>query len=93
MLIHPGFRELVARGVTTGCTRSNQASATPLLTVRRSLDAAEQELLFDPQTSGGLLLSVPAPSADALLQALLEGGHRAADIGDVTAGEPGVEIA
>lgn len=86
------FAELVAAGVTTGCTGPNRRNAEPLLRRRRALDAAEEELLFDPQTSGGLLLSTPAAAADALLAELRAAGYDAAEIGTTVAGEPGVEI-
>jgi selenide,water dikinase len=38
------------------------------------LSADEEELLFDPQTSGGLLLAVPAGQADGLVSALHASG-------------------
>ncbi|MDO9110052.1 MAG: AIR synthase-related protein, partial [Desulfatirhabdiaceae bacterium] len=38
------------------------------------LSSAQKELLFDPQTSGGLLLSVPADQAQQLVQALRAAG-------------------
>jgi selenide,water dikinase len=47
--------------------------------------------LFDPQTSGGLLIAVPEERAAALAQALEERGELAARIGEVTAG-PGTRI-
>ncbi len=34
----------------------------------------QQELLFDPQTSGGLLLSLPAARVDDVLAALKQAG-------------------
>jgi selenide, water dikinase len=40
-------------------------------------------LLFDPQTAGGLLVSVSAESADALLSSLRNAGLNAAKIGSV----------
>jgi selenide,water dikinase len=40
-------------------------------------------LLYDPQTAGGLLVSVAADSADALLGALRGAGLNAARIGSV----------
>jgi selenide,water dikinase len=90
--VYDAFAGLVGRNVTTGCTVANRTSSEPMLTRTRRLDAAQEELLFDPQTSGGLLLSVPAERAAALLAALRETGHDAAEIGESIAGEPGVEI-
>jgi selenide,water dikinase len=89
---HADFAALVGRSVTTGCTDANRRSAEPLLERRITLDAVSEELLFDPQTSGGLLLSVPQDRAVALLDALRAAGHNAAEIGETIAGEPGVEI-
>ena len=40
-------------------------------------------LLADPQTSGGLLVGVPAQRAEACLHALLDAGVPAAMIGEV----------
>ena len=40
-------------------------------------------LLFDPQTAGGLLISVAEADAERLLAALLEAGVAAAEIGEV----------
>jgi selenide,water dikinase len=44
-------------------------------------------ILYDPQTSGGLLISVAPGSADALASALRETGHEAAAvIGEIEGG-------
>ena len=43
-----------------------------------------QDLLFDPQTSGGLLISVPADQADAILQDMQAEISVAACIGKVS---------
>jgi selenide,water dikinase len=49
------------------------------------MDPLAFELLFDPQTSGGLLLAAAAQSADALVRELRAAGDRAATcIGSVT---------
>lgn len=90
--VHDAFHRLAERGVSTGCTEANREAAAPLFEERRPLAATERELLFDPQTSGGLLLSVPAEAAGVLLDALLASGHRAAEIGEVVEGDPGVAI-
>ena len=50
-----------------------------------------EEVLYDPQTSGGLLTAVNAAQADALLQELREAGLPAAIVGEVTEKEA-VEI-
>ncbi len=91
--VHDGFHRLAKSGVTTGCTAANEENARAFLSVGPRLDRAERELLFDPQTSGGLLLAVPAEGAGELLHALVEAGHRAAEIGEVLAGPPHLAIA
>jgi selenide,water dikinase len=83
---YEAFPALVARGVSTKSTRANKKNAEGRFEERRSLGTAERELLFDPQTSGGLLLAVPSDEADALLRALVEDRHRAAEIGEVVDG-------
>ena len=90
--LHERFRELARAGVTTGCTGANHRHVAAVLDVRRPLAADEEEALFDPQTSGGLLLAAPAERADALLAALRAGGHRAAEIGEAAAGPARLEI-
>jgi selenide,water dikinase len=90
--VHSGFAELVARGVTTGCTAGNRRHVGDRLREGRALTAEERELLFDPQTSGGLLLAVPPDAAAALLAELEASGHRAAAIGEVVSGEPRIEV-
>jgi len=90
--IHERFYELVARGITTGATGPNHRHVAESLTDRLGLSKAQSEVLHDPQTSGGLLLSVPAAAAEALLAELISDGHTAAMIGEVRAGGPGIEI-
>ena len=46
-------------------------------------DFGIEELLFDPQTSGGLLVSVPAEEVEALLQELQAADIPAQDFGKV----------
>ena len=48
--------------------------------------------LFDPQTSGGLLLAVAADRHAALLSGLAENGVTAWTVGEVTAGSPGTLV-
>ena len=46
-----------------------------------------EEVLFDPQTSGGLLVAVDAEEAEALLSDLRAAGAPAAIVGEVTDSE------
>lgn len=90
--VYDAFQRLVRSGVTTGCTDANERNVTPVLTERRKLDEAQRAVLFDPQTSGGLLLCAPAEQAEALLAALLACGHQAAIVGEVVPGPARLEI-
>jgi selenide,water dikinase len=93
--VHDGFYRLAKSGVTTGCTVANEENARPWFVdtvANAGLDRLQRELLFDPQTSGGLLLATPAESAGPLLAALLASGHRAAEIGEVLPGPARFEV-
>jgi selenide,water dikinase len=87
-----GFFDLVARGVTTGCTEGNETNVAAFLDLDRSLSATEKAILFDPQTSGGLLLAAPADRTEELLAKLIASGHSAAIIGQAKDGPPGLEV-
>lgn len=87
---HESFYRAVAAGVSTGSTAPNLNNAREIFEDRASLKPAELELLFDPQTSGGLLLSIAADRSAALLDELSRSAHQAADIGEVI--EPPVHI-
>jgi len=90
--VHEGFLRLAAAGVTTGCTAANRRNVEGSLAIQRPLTPAQTDLLVDPQTSGGLLLSAPPAAADTLLAALLASGHRAAAVGEVLPGPARLEI-
>lgn len=90
--IHDAFFRTVEAGVSTGCTGANKDHVAPVLHDRHGLSEAQRELLFDPQTSGGLLLPTPPDRADALLSALRACGHEAAEIGEVVDGAVRIEV-
>jgi selenide,water dikinase len=90
--VFPRFYDLVAQGVTTGCTTPNRTHAWPHLEFTRPLDDLQLALLFDPQTSGPLFVSLPAENAPALVDELLASGHEAAEIGECVAGAASLEI-
>jgi selenide, water dikinase len=83
---YAGALDMYKRGVSTGSNKGNRAMVEKhIINTRLSLSGAEEELLFDPQTSGGLLLAVPGSEADTLVTALHAAGVKAAvRIGEVT---------
>ena len=68
LVFFEGVRELVSAGVIPGRAKDNAAAYTEMVTgVTSDLEAA---LLFDPQTSGGLLVSVPETGVQAFIAAM-----------------------
>jgi selenide, water dikinase len=87
--ILPHARNLASRGIVPGGTERNLQAAEKVEWAAE-LGAADRYLCVDAQTSGGLLLSVPAEKEAALLTALKEERTPAAAvIGRVVAGSPG----
>lgn len=87
--ILPHAKNLASRGVIPGGTQRNLEAATNV-DWAPELGTAERYLCVDAQTSGGLLLSVPAENQAALVTALQEERTPAAAvIGRVVAGKPG----
>jgi selenide,water dikinase len=92
--VHPNALEMYAKGETTGSNRPNRQLLAGKLELATRLNGAQEELLFDPQTSGGLLLAVAAERAEALVRELHAAGiAQAAIIGRAcTADRPGIRI-
>lgn len=83
-----GAEALAAAGIRSTLHADNRAGAGPV-------DAPEDpraDLLFDPQTAGGLLAAVAAREAPALLAALRAEGHEAALIGRLVQGPPRLRV-
>lgn len=90
---YPGALEMYQKGETTGSNKPNRAMvAKHILDMRVSLTAHEEELLYDPQTSGGLLLSLPKSQADELLKVLLQKGVKATCVGEVIDESIGITV-
>ncbi len=73
-------------GLVPAGAYNNKAFRASMVDFGASIDALMQDILFDPQTSGGLLISVAPDRAEALMADLIEKGvEQSAIIGDVTA--------
>jgi selenide,water dikinase len=86
-----GARKYAERGIFPGGAFDNRKYFESQVNFAGSIDEANQMLLFDPQTSGGLLLGVPPKQVDAFLQRAQELGQAAWIIGRVEMGT-GVEV-
>lgn len=84
--VHEDAPEMYRRGETTGSNKPNRALTEGSLEFEKKLKPHDEEMLFDPQTSGGLLLSVPEAQAPALVEALIKAGvEHAAIVANATA--------
>jgi selenide,water dikinase len=89
-----GVEALAAEGVRTGASGRNWASYGAEVDLPGDLPLWRRDLLTDPQTSGGLLISASAEAADGVLELAREGGFGdAAVIGKVVAGPARVRVA
>lgn len=79
-------RKYAVAGAFAGGLFDNRAYFGPHVRFAETLDEASQLLLFDPQTSGGLLLGVPRPKIEAFLQRAAELAQPAWVIGEVKEG-------
>lgn len=85
----PGAADLLEMGIATGMAASNRAMVSESIAIDEAVPTHLRALLFDPQTSGGLLLSMGITEARELLEALPAADRAgAAVIGEVTALPP-----
>jgi len=82
--IIPETLEYAGMGLVPAGTYKNREFRECMVDFDPSVDSLVQDILFDPQTSGGLLICVNRENADELLEKLKEKGMaNAAIIGDV----------
>jgi selenide,water dikinase len=84
--ILPGAPDYSRAGFCAGGLASNREFFAPDVRLNNSIPAEIQDILFDPQTSGGLLIFCRPENASALLLKLKAENIEAAEIG--YAGEP-----
>jgi selenide,water dikinase len=82
----PGAMALAEAGEVPGGTGRNRAAFEARMAGLAAVPEAWQHLVLDPQTSGGLLVALPAPAVAGYLDALAAAGGAGTIIGTVEAG-------
>jgi selenide,water dikinase len=89
----PGTLAYAAKGMKPGGVNANKQYVENRVERAAGVDDALYDVLYDPQTSGGLLIALPEARVPALLESLAKMGvETAAAIGTVTAGEKGIRV-
>jgi selenide,water dikinase len=88
--IFPEAKGYVGKGFIPGGLHRNREFRRNMVDMDNNVPQYLQDILFDPQTSGGLLMAVPPEKASKLLKRLHEkGATEAVEIGEVVAEHKG----
>jgi selenide,water dikinase len=87
----PGVREYAEREIFPGGLGRNRDFVLPHVVFADSIDAASRAILFDPETSGGLLIALGPNQARAFTEQARIDGIAARTIGEVLEGS-GIEV-
>jgi selenide,water dikinase len=89
----PGARDYASMGlVPEGTYRNKEFRMRFVRDAGGALGEDEMNILFDPQTSGGLLAAVPADQAEVVMAEMRDAGIPAALIGTTVAGTGTIEL-
>lgn len=66
--------EYAGMGLIPGGAYNNKTFRAPMVDFAATIDALMHDILFDPQTSGGLLISIPGDRAETLVSELIAKG-------------------
>jgi selenide,water dikinase len=84
----PGAREYAEMGLLPAGLHRNREYRKGMVAIDDRVPLRDQDILFDPQTSGGLLIALPAEDAASLVKQLRESGlEQAAIIGEAVAAQ------
>jgi selenide,water dikinase len=84
----PGAAELLAGGMESTLAPANRRAEAEIAAAPAAQRAPAHAAVFDPQTSGGLLIGIPSERGPGLLAELQRAGIPACRIGRVTAADP-----
>ena len=80
----PGVKELAEQGIVPGGLQRNKKYRLPMMDVEASCPEWLLDVLFDPQTAGGMLISLPPDQADRLAARMhRDGMEEAAIVGEI----------
>jgi selenide,water dikinase len=82
--ILPGALECIRAGYIPGGLNNNRDFAECMVGYESAISSELKALLFDPQTAGGLLISIAADDCERLILDLQSAGVPARQIGNVT---------
>lgn len=88
----PGAREYAAIGLFPGGTCNNQEAYEHAVAFAQEIDESMRQLLYTPETSGGLLAAVPPERLRELKERFEAAGHPYWVVGEVAEGE-GIDVA
>jgi selenide,water dikinase len=94
ILLLPDVQQMAEIGLVPAATYSNKQAYKDYVVHKEEIERSLDDLLFDPQTSGGLLFALDEKNAQSLCENLIAKGMDAAIIGCLVDGRQGlVEIA
>jgi selenide,water dikinase len=76
----PGAEKLAQKAYLTRASATNAAYVQPYVRIEEKIDPVRLEFFYDAQTSGGLLISVPAERAEELVENVRKRGASSARI-------------
>ena len=82
----PGAIKYAKQGIFPGGTERNRECFSTWLKIETTPASYQESLLYDPQTSGGLLMAVAEDMADDLLSDMTSKGENATIVGGVVEG-------
>lgn len=89
---YSGAIEYAKADIFPGGMHRNREYFQQFVTISASLQQWQEYLLYDPQTSGGLLMAVAPHTAPQVLDTLIQHGNNATIIGRVTNGSGNLHI-